>query len=195
MLNTDINEILYENGKVCGVKGPQGTAKCQTVICDPTYALRCGLKQRVQFVDKIIRCICILNHPIPGTENLPSVQIILPQRQIKRKNDIYIMMVSAVHCISKKDYYVAIVSTTVQTNNPHQEIEAALELVGSIKEKFVTISDRYVPTGKSKDGLFISDSFDATSHFENETENVLRLYTEITGKELDLENLPEDADE
>lgn len=104
-------------------------------------------------------------------------------------------MVSAVHCISKKDYYVAIVSTTVQTNNPHQEIEAALELVGSIKEKFVTISDRYVPTGKSKDGLFISDSFDATSHFENETENVLRLYTEITGKELDLENLPEDADE
>ena len=59
----------------------------------------------------------------------------------------------------------------------------------------MTISDRYVPTGKSKDGLFISDSFDATSHFENETENVLRLYTEITGKELDLENLPEDADE
>lgn len=89
MLNTDINEILYENGKVCGVKGPQGTAKCQTVICDPTYAIRCGLKQRVQFVDKIIRCICILNHPIPGTENLPSVQIILPQRQIKRKNGTF----------------------------------------------------------------------------------------------------------
>ena len=86
MLNTDINEILFENGKVVGVKGPQGTAKCNTVICDPTYALRCGLKDRVKFVEKIIRCICILDHPIPGTENIPSVQIILPQRQLNRKN-------------------------------------------------------------------------------------------------------------
>ncbi len=86
MLNTDINEILFENGKVVGVKGPQGIAKCNTVICDPTYALRCGLKDRVAMVDKIIRCICILSEPIPGTENIPSVQIILPQRQLKRKN-------------------------------------------------------------------------------------------------------------
>ena len=34
MLNTDINEILFENGKVVGVKGPAGIAKCSTVICD-----------------------------------------------------------------------------------------------------------------------------------------------------------------
>jgi Rab GDP dissociation inhibitor len=87
------------------------------------------------------------------------------------------MMVSSVHCISKKDYYVAIVSTTVETNNPEQEVEVALNMVGKIKEKFITISERYVPAAKSSDGLFVSDSFDATSHFENETENVLRLYT------------------
>ena len=96
------------------------------------------------------------------------------------------MMVSSVHCISKKDYYVAIVSTTVETNNPHQEIEVALDMIGKIKEKFVTISERFVPTTKSTDGLFISESLDATSHFENETENVLRMYTAITGKALDL---------
>lgn len=92
MLNTDINEILFENGKVVGVKGPQGTAKCNTVICDPTYALRCGLKDRVKFVEKIIRCICILDHPIPGTENIPSVQIILPQRQLNRKNGNFLLI-------------------------------------------------------------------------------------------------------
>ena len=45
------------------------------------------------------------------------------------------------------------------------------------------------------DGVFISNSFDATSHFESETENVLDLYKQITGKELDLTNLPEDNDE
>ena len=105
------------------------------------------------------------------------------------------MMVSSVHCISKKDFYVAIISTTVETNKPEEEIKGALELCGKIKEKFVSISERYVPTGKQNDGLFISESFDATSHFENETENVLKLYTDITGKQLDLENLPEDVDE
>lgn len=89
MLNTDIDEILFENGKVVGVKGPQGVAKCNTVICDPTYALKCGLKDRVKFTEKIIRCICILDHPIPGTGDLPSVQIILPQRQLKRKNGTF----------------------------------------------------------------------------------------------------------
>ena len=86
MLNTDIEEILFEDGKVAGVKGKEGIAQCSMVICDPTYALKCGLKDRVRFVEKVVRCICILDHPIPGTENIPSVQIIVPQRQLKRKN-------------------------------------------------------------------------------------------------------------
>ena len=43
-------------------------------------------------------------------------------------------------------------------------------------------------------GLVISESFDATSHFENETENVLQLYKKITGKDLDLVNLPEEVE-
>lgn len=69
-------------------------------------------------------------------------------------------------------------------------------MVGPIKEKFVRVSDRYEPIDKDfDDGIFISTSFDATSHFESETDNVLGLYKKITGKELDLVNLPEDNDE
>ena len=74
-------------------------------------------------------------------------------------------MVSSVHCISKKDFYIAIISTTVETNNPMEEIKGALSLCGNIKEQFVSIKERYVPTTKANDGLFISESFDATSHF------------------------------
>ncbi len=44
------------------------------------------------------------------------------------------------------------------------------------------------------DGVVISTSFDATSHFENETEDVLRLYKLISGKDLDLTNLPEEPE-
>jgi Rab GDP dissociation inhibitor len=89
MLNTDIDEILYEDGKVVGVKGKEGVANAPLVICDPTYVLKCKLDKRVKFVEKVVRCICILDHPIPKTENIPSVQIIIPQRQVGRKNGTY----------------------------------------------------------------------------------------------------------
>lgn len=32
------------------------------------------------------------------------------------------MMVSAVHCVSKKDTYIAIISTVVETNEPEKEL-------------------------------------------------------------------------
>jgi hypothetical protein len=86
MLNTDIDEILFESGKVVGVKNAEGTAHCSMVICDPTYAIKCGLSNRVKLIEKVIRCICILDHPIPNTDNIPSVQIIIPQKQVNRKN-------------------------------------------------------------------------------------------------------------
>lgn len=105
------------------------------------------------------------------------------------------MMVSYVHCVSKKDTYIAIVSTTAETNEPEKEIEVVFELLGGIREKFIRVSDRYEAVKQYNDGVYISSSFDATSHFENETENVMNLYKEITGKDIDLTNLPEDVDE
>lgn len=44
-------------------------------------------------------------------------------------------------------------------------------------------------------GLYISPSMNPTSHFEGETENVLEMYKAISGKDVDLENLPEDNEE
>jgi Rab GDP dissociation inhibitor len=63
--------------------------------------------------------------------------------------------------------YVAIISTMVETNNPEKEILPALDLIESVLERFVTISDLYVPVDDYKDGLWISNSMDSTSHFEN----------------------------
>lgn len=68
-------------------------------------------------------------------------------------------------------------------------------MIGPVKEKFVRITERYVPAKEYNDGVYISNSFDATSHFESETENVLSLYKQITGKDLDLINIPEDVEE
>lgn len=54
----------------------------------------------------------------------------------------------------------------------------------------------YVPKKDlPNDGIYISESFGPSSHFENETENVLQLYKKITGEEVDLVNLPQEEDE
>ena len=55
------------------------------------------------------------------------------------------------------------------------------------------IKDVYEPlTTGSDDGLYITKSYDATSHFETSIDDVMELYTRITGKVLDLTNLPPD---
>ena len=87
MLNTDINKMVYDSdGKVCGVESEGKVAKCKMVICDPSYCMNTGQKDMVKPVGRIIRSICIMNHPIPHTKDIPSVQIIIPQKQVKRKN-------------------------------------------------------------------------------------------------------------
>jgi len=73
-----------------------------------------------------------------------------------------------------------------------------LDIIGKVKETFITISDMWAPRpdlDMSKDNVFITKSMDPTSHFEGETENVLELYKKITGNEVDLENLPDDAED
>ena len=83
--------------------------------------------------------------------------------------------------------YLAFVSTTVETANPHLEIEPGLRLLGHIDEKFIHVSDVMVPVGDgSEDGCYISKGYDATTHFETTVRDVLEMYKRITGKDLDL---------
>lgn len=54
----------------------------------------------------------------------------------------------------------------------------------------------YVPSSDVvKDNVFVTKSLDPQSHFESATDDVLSLYKKITGKDLDLVNLPEDNED
>jgi len=70
MLNTNIDEILFDgDGKVTGIRSGEDKAFAPLVICDPTYTTNDRLKP----TGKIIRAICLLDHPIPDTLDIPSV--------------------------------------------------------------------------------------------------------------------------
>lgn len=52
--------------------------------------------------------------------------------------DIYIAVVSNVHSVCPKGYYIAIVSTIAETDsNHHLELAPGLERLGKIEEKFM----------------------------------------------------------
>jgi Rab GDP dissociation inhibitor len=201
MLNQDISKINLEGGKVSSVEGmfegKMGNAKAKYVIASPSYIQNVGMGDKLKKTGKIIRVICIMDHPIKGIKKgMNSVQIIIPQKQAKRKNDIYIMQVSEFHKVCKKGFYIAIISTIIETNNPESELKLAYDLIGPVLHKFTTTEDILQPISSAfTDNVFITNTLDPTSHFESAANNVLDIYKKITGKDLDLENLPEDPTE
>lgn len=133
-----------------------------------------------------------MDHPIPKTKDVPSCQVILPQRQIGRNNDIFIACLSYIHSVCKKGYYLGIISTMVETNDPVAELKPAFDIIGDVLETFVTVSDLYEPIDQTfADNVFVTSSFDAVSHFEGDTDDVLNLYKKITGKELNFNVEPQ----
>lgn len=86
MLNTPVDEILFDaDGKVTGIKSGDATATAPLVICDPSYTT----SDKIKTIGKVIRAICIMDHPIPNTKDAQSIQIILPAKQLKKSSGKY----------------------------------------------------------------------------------------------------------
>ena len=81
-------------------------------------------------------------------------------------------MVSWAHNVAPKGYYIAIVSTIAEgDSNHHLELQAGFDRLGKIEEKFMGPPiPIYEPLESGEnDNIFISRSYDATSHFETTT--------------------------
>ena len=93
---------------------------------------------------------------------------------------------SYTHQVASNGWFLAIVSTTVETANPESEIKPGLELLGPIHQKFVSVSDLYEPTDDGKlSQIFISKSYDATTHFESTCDDILEIFERIMGEKFD----------
>lgn len=134
-----------------------------------------------------VRCICFLNHPIPNTNDNESAQIIIPGPQVGRTSDIFVCTLSSTHAVSAKGIYIAIVSTKMESGKPEEEIAPGLALLGHIMQRFTTVATTYEPISDGADDqCYISSSFDASSHFESDVNDLMSLYKRVTGEELDM---------
>ncbi|TGZ55251.1 hypothetical protein CRM22_010435 [Opisthorchis felineus] len=220
MLDKQVEHIVYENGKVVGVKAEGEIAQCDAVICDPSYApdrvKKVGQEYEVtaekgnilfnrsqkawhhktlprryilsylSILHTVVRAICILTHPVQNHKDVSSMQIIIPQSEVGRRNDIYVCCVSSTHNVCPKNFYIALVATTVETSMPEQELQPGLRLLDPIEQIFYSVDDLFerVDDG-STSRVFISNSYDASTHFESTCEDVLALYQKITGHPFD----------
>jgi Rab GDP dissociation inhibitor len=191
MLRTDVTALLTDptTGRVCGVRTPDGReARCRFVVGDPSYFPSC-----VQLAGRVIRCYCILRSPPEHIRDATSCQVIVLHRSVamERNNDIYILVLGNAHRVAAPGRAIALVSTIMETTNAEQEIEAGIAVLGgeaNILTRFLSVDDVYEPTQDGREsGVFVSRSYDATTHFESTTEDVLDLYRRITGESLSLE--------
>lgn len=89
MLNTNVDELLYEGDKAVGIKATMSTGaedmkfetKATMILGDPSY-----FANKTKVVGHVLRAICILKHPLAGTSDSDSCQLIIPQSQVGRKN-------------------------------------------------------------------------------------------------------------
>lgn len=184
MLNQDIDEILYnDNGEAYGVKTGNQMAKAKMIIGDPSYFK----SDKIRPTGQVVRCICLLNHPVPNTNNAESVQIIIPGPQVGRVNDVFVCSMGHTLQATASGIYVAIVSTMSEKGNPDQDVAPGLQVLGPILKRFTSVSTTYEPIADgTADKCYISKSFDGTSHFENDCEDLLSLHKRVTGEELDM---------
>jgi Rab GDP dissociation inhibitor len=69
-------------------------------------------------------------------------------------------------------------------------------MLGTIRERFDSVSELYAPTNDAAaENLYITRSYDATSHFETSDEEVLAIYERIVGEKFDLNVQPTEDDD
>ncbi|KAJ9463132.1 Guanosine nucleotide diphosphate dissociation inhibitor 2 [Diplonema papillatum] len=193
MLRKPVDKIHYdENGRFCGVESEGEIVRAKKVIGDPSY-----FPDKVRKTGQTVRCICLMKSPPPGVvkeiKDAKSCQIIISGKETKRASDIYVTTLSGIHKVVPENMYLGLVSTTVESEDPEKDLAPGLALLSNITQKFVTISDTFEPLASGhEDGVYISKSYDASTHFESTSNDILNLFERITGKTYDLTVKPEE---
>jgi len=189
----DLQVVFGAEGEATGVQVKDVVANTKIVVGDPSY-----FPSLCKKTGCVVRAIAFLDQPIPGTQEANSYQVIFPAGTVGRKNDLYLFCCSAGHKVAPPNRYLAFISTTVEEGVEGQtseqiakrELAAGLQLLNPLRI-FYEVYDMLVPISDgSKDKVFISESFDPTSHFETAIGDVMRMYARITGTELQLTDGP-----
>ena len=182
MLDKPVTKVHYDDqGRFEGVESEGEIVRAKKVIGDPTY-----FADKSKKIGQTIRVICLMDHPIQEAKDSKSCQIIISGRETNRNSDIYVTQLSEIHKVVPKGMFLGLVSSTVETENPLQEVQPGLAMLGKVLERFVSITDHCVPMmDGASDNVFVSKSYDASTHFESTSNDILDLFERVTGRKYD----------
>lgn len=189
-------DVVYDDkGVAKGVETMGVTANAKIVVGDPSYFPSMVSKQGA-----VIRAIALTSTPLASTNDASSYQVIFPGGSIGRKNDLYLFCCSYPHKVAPDGKYIIFCSTTVEGAYEGQsaetvartELEAGLNKIVNPTRIFYDMYDLMAPKSNGVDDkVFISESFDATTHFETAITDVLAIYERIMGEKLVLTDGPQ----
>jgi len=178
-----------EAGQAVGIKVMDVVANAKVVVADPSY-----FPEMCSVTGKVVRAIGVVSEPVPNTGTSDSYQIIFPGGSIGRKNDVYLFAAGNQLKVAPQGKQLVFVSTNVEgpTDGPveaiaQRELSAGLSQLTGVVKIFYDMYDQHTPLSDgSKDRVFLTQSFDPTTHFETAITDVLEVYKNITGKPLEL---------
>jgi Rab GDP dissociation inhibitor len=179
-----------------GVKVNEVVANAKLVIADPSYFPELCTKRGA-----VVRAIAIVSEPVPnsGTPPAGSYQVIFPGQSIGRTNDLYLFCCSDGHKVAPEGKYIVFVSSTVEGPAEgmsaeavaQRELAAGLSMLKGVVRIFYDMYDMFAPTSNGiEEKVFITESFDPTTHFETAITDVLAVYERIMGQKLELTDGP-----
>jgi len=198
----DVKSVDYDaDGKFVGIQFNHHAtgdvkATASQIIGDPSY-FPASMSRKVS---QIARSIVILNHPVANSAD--NCQIILPGSNNNRQNDIYISCLSSKQKVCPRERFVAVISSTVDGENGDindkrvatavcdRELKTAYGLLGEKMERFDWLTELRAPAGDTKSkGVFMTQSFDATTHFISVMDEIFDVYYQVTGRRFDISQL------
>lgn len=209
--NCEIKQLDYnEDGTFAGLKfshpqtgDVQATAK--QIIGNPTYfAPEMSTK-----IAQIARSIVILSAPVPKAAE--NCQIIIPGCNVTpvRSNDIYVSCLSAKQNICPAGQFIAVISATFDgahidiadkkaaSTACARELKAANALFApnTILERFDWVTEQRGPIADtSAKGVFMTQSFDATTHFQSVMAEIFGVYKSVSGKDINIDEMQSTTD-
>merc|ERR1711939_559165 len=95
--------------------------------------------------------------------------------QINRKSDVYLFSINSEHKVCSRDRFVACASSTIEGPTDgltaeqvaQRELAVALPYMNPAIDMFYDIADINYPNSDGReDNVYVSKSYDATSHFQ-----------------------------
>lgn len=180
-LNTPVLDIKREKDDFLVViddihENKNSTIRSKNLIGDPTYFI-----DKVRKVNDVVHCICIIKGDTKLLEKTSSAQVIFLASELKRKNDIFLLILGERECSVPKGFKVAMISTVLEGSDPEKEVEPVVSKLENIVRKFTSVRCVYEP-GSCLENIFISRTVDQSTHFESLYADIIRLAKE-TGVE------------